>query len=95
MQSNFALSEILQVVQILAVLAGGFAVLLTMRGRLDQLEIFAAANKVELSAIKEELKAINKVITNQAVQDVKIAKLEDDIHSLQEWRERRIAGQRQ
>lgn len=85
MNPNLSLSDILQIVQLSAVLSGGAFAFLKFGRLIERFELTGAQQSEQIQALREEVKAMNLVLSNQAVQNEKLNHMDGRITRLESW----------
>jgi len=67
------------IIEITAIIGGGFSVLVTMRSTVTNI-------KTEVAAMQQEIKKLADVITRMAVTDLRLTNVEQDIRELRRGR---------
>jgi hypothetical protein len=73
-------------IEVVAILGGGFVVLLTMRSDIGGLKKSDEERGKQFEGIQNEIKKIAELLTRQAVLDTRMAAAEQDIRDMQRGR---------
>lgn len=72
-------------IEILAVLSGGVTILLKMGKMMGTFEVIGRQQAQEIADLKDEMKQMNVLITQVAVQKAEMASMQEQISLLTRW----------